>query len=123
MATYTTIISRNLSKITGQANTLPMVRVSELLSGDKIAEYDGKSDMSDIYYWKIVELTDTERDTIKDALATPVIDEITFTETQAKQDVDLTGFFSAGELTTLGIFGPIAQGLGPTLTYVDFIIT
>jgi len=122
MALYTVLISRNLSAVEGKPNGKPVGRVIQLRSGDRMAEFDGKTpDMTDIFYWKTVELTDAQRVTIIDAICTPQFDE-NAVEIVPKKNVDLD-CFDAGEITTLSARGTVADGLGGTITNSNFIIT
>jgi len=123
MSTYTVLISRNLSAVEGKPNGKAVANVRELCPGDLVSDWDARAAMKDIFYWKTVELTDQQRDDINEAITSPHWDDgdpaIIYYPAK-KVDLDC---FNAGEITTLAARGPIAAGLGGTITNSNFIIT
>ena len=110
-----------MSKFVGKPIDKAVGRVLYVYDGDCTADWDYHPEQADIQYCKTVDLTDAERDTIMAAINTPEQDAEGVEITPA-QSVDLD-CFSAAEITTLSARGPVASGLGGTITNANFIIT
>jgi len=107
---YTVLIARNMSDTVGVVSPYPIARIIQICPNDRTVEFAGLPKMA-----------------IEDALSSPHFADheegIPQVETTPQQYVDLTGFFSAPDITTLTARGAVAAGLGGTLTYANFIIT
>ena len=121
MSLYTALISRDMSSVVGKTNGKAIGKVIQLCPGDITTDLDSKQSMKDIFYWKTVELSDVERDAINDDIFTPKYDDDGI-ETVPVKSVDID-CFDAGEITTLGVRGDVAAGLGGTITNANFITT
>lgn len=127
MSLCTLLISRNLSSALNKPNGKNSGRVTQICEGDCTADWNSKTQMKNIYFWKTVELSGAERISLQADIDTPVYEKDPENDegyiiTVPAKSVDLD-CFDVSDKTTLEAAGVIESDLGGAITVSNLITT
>lgn len=122
MSIRTIVMSRNLSAYPNKSNGKEVGRLLQIFNGDRKDEFDDKPLMKEIFYWRTVDLTDEQVNTINESLKETIKNEEGTPIASAKKIV--INSFTPTEIEDLVIRGPKpSPSKGGNIQFNNFIIS
>ncbi len=120
MSIYTAVFSRDLAAKEGVSNGKPAGELLQLNAGDHKGAYCSKPNMCEIFYWRTVELLETEVDEIRKALNSPHYSDLERTIITYPKKKVLLNKFNNSDKTKLRKRGDLPEKLGGELSIDSF---